>query len=218
MKKYLLALSLLLVGCQPATTSEESSSSSSSIIETSTTSESRSDVSTSESSHSSSETATPASEVTVFDETILGTSNYPKVSVPLQFSREELITAITEYYKTNYSTAEKEANFSEIDSELIDSIQSFLSSDETLSPLQAEIRQIQFNLDNDSLYVAQVIVPMTREQAKQVLNDNDIQILNQVLARLGNRLVMIAYYDEASQTLLPVHLTNNTNPLFYYGE
>ena len=63
-----------------------------------------------------------------------------------------------------------------------------------------------------------VIVPMAREQAKQVLNDNDIQILNQVLARLGNRLVMIAYYDEASQTLLPVHLTNNTNPLFYYGE
>ncbi|MCW6660165.1 hypothetical protein NHG25_06695 [Aerococcaceae bacterium NML191292] len=207
---YTLLAAVLLGGCnllqkdQPAPT-ESISSSVSSSQESATTSE------------SSSSSSVEPTVISLFDESISGDMQYPKVSAPLTFSQEELMTAITEYYQSNYSANEKEANYSEIPADTLQEIQTYLQEDESIKSLNATVRQISFNLGEDKVYVAQVIVPMSFEKANQMLPENDFLLLNNVLAHLGNRLVMVAYYDEATQMLLPVHLTNNNNPLFYFS-
>lgn len=207
---YTLLAAVLLGGCnllqkdQPAPT-ESISSSVSSSQESATTSE------------SSSSSSVEPTVISLFDESISGDMQYPKVSAPLTFSQEELMTAITEYYQSNYSASEKEANYSEIPADTLQEIQTYLQEDESIKSLNATVRQISFNLGEDKVYVAQVIVPMSFEKANQMLPENDFLLLNNVLAHLGNRLVMVAYYDETTQMLLPVHLTNNNNPLFYFS-
>lgn len=168
-------------------------------------------------SESSSSSSVEPTVISLFDESISGDTHYPKVSAPLTFSQEELMTAITEYYQSNYSTVEKEANYSEIPADTLKEIQTYLQEDESIKDLNATVRQINFNLGKDKVYVAQVIVPMSFEKANQMLPENDFLLLNNVLAHLGNRLVMVAYYDDATHMLLPVHLTNNNNPLFYFS-
>lgn len=210
---YTLAAVLLLGGCGLFQNKRLAQQDTSSVISSSVPSSESSSESASSAESSSAETKV----ISLFDESIIGDSTYPKVSAPLAFSQEEIMAAITEYYQANYSESEKAANRSQIPTKTLEEIQAYLNNDETVKALNATVRQISVKLGNDTVYIAQVIVPMSFKKATQQLPENDFLLLNNTLAHLDNRLVMIAYYDETTQMLLPVHLTNNNNPLFYFN-
>lgn len=215
MRKYSLifAISCLLAGCGLFKTEEAVQDTA---VESSMSQESRSSVESMV--QESSESASEVVEVTLFDETLSGNLPYPKTSVPLAISKEELISAMEEYYLQEYSSQERQEYQQPLDEKLLSTAQQSLQDDDTLKVLHADIRQIQFDLAGDKIYVAQIIVPMSQQKAQQLLKENDVLLLNHTFAYLGNRLVMLAYYDEDTRTLLPVHLTNSSKPLFYYPE
>ena len=56
---------------------------------------------------------------------------------------------------------------------------------------------------------------MTYSQAEKKCQENDTKVINAALSELGNRLLIVAYYDEAEQILRPMHLVNSTESLYF---
>ncbi|UUX32973.1 hypothetical protein [Fundicoccus culcitae] len=152
----------------------------------------------------------------LFDESVLGDSDFPPSSIPNDVNKADLQTAMDEYYATQYTAQEKTNTQSRISDEQLTAIQTTIDNNEALAPLNASVDQIQMSLDNDTVYVARIIVPLTYTQANNTAENNDIDFLTIALTELGNRLVMITYYNENSQELIPYHLTNSTKPIFTY--
>lgn len=205
MKRYLFFTlsAFLLAACQASEpNSAPQSSSASSVVAES----------------ASSESVASTEIIALFDETFKESSTFPKTSVPLSFTKEEMMQAIVAYYQENYIGGDREANLSPIPAETLQDIETFLKEDEALKALNAKVREIQFKLGEDDVYVAQIIVPMKQEMAEQQVADNAIHLLNGTFTHLGNRLVMISYYDQETKVLLPAFLTNRTHPLFTYIE
>lgn len=209
-------------------TTEVIESSSSEMVETQESEEtSIKEESETESSASSEEEASESESVLetsseeesgpLFDESIVGDSEYPASTIPSDINKSDLKSAIDDYYASQYTNQEKENGQSRIAEENLDAIETALANNTSLSELSASVDQIQMKLADDTVYVARIIVPMTYTQANNIYDDNDIELLTVALTELGNRLVMISYYDESTQELTPYHLTNSTKPLFTYS-
>ncbi|MBK0348501.1 hypothetical protein JDW15_07605 [Aerococcaceae bacterium zg-ZJ1578] len=165
------------------------------------------------------ETTTVAPTVaTLFGEKVIGQSDYPTAAIPSRLDGMDIYPAINQYYQENYSHDEKAANQQEVSANDIQELQDILNANEQLSSLHLTVDQVTMELDNQTVYIPRIIVPMTYTDAQQTLPDNDVTILTESMTQLGNRLIMIAYYDTNANTLTVYHLTNWTTPLFTYSD
>lgn len=153
-----------------------------------------------------------------FNESIVGESPFPTASVPSQISHLNIADAINDYYVSQYSEVEKEANLSPVSEEDMATLQEAINNDPNLSNLSVKIDQVTMTLGGKTTYIPRLIVESTYQASIQEVPDNDVQLLTLAMTHLGNRLAMICYYDQASNQLFVYHLTNWTNPLFTYTQ
>lgn len=170
------------------------------------------------SEQSTAESVTPNIEFdNVFGEDVVGTDNYPNTMLPDSIPIEDLRTAVNEYYQTAIPEEEK-TNYDEpIESSLLDNLQETLDENDIFEPLDASIDQATIELEGIPIYIARVVVNMSYEEAEDLKSNQDILLLNEALAQVGNRIVMVCYYDEETDTLLPYHLNTPTHSLFSLG-
>lgn len=150
----------------------------------------------------------------VFNETAIGQDRYPETSLPDTIPISELRIAINEFYETVLTEDEKELNYDKVDGETLQILQQTFSNNEVYKPLEITVDQIEMELGGKTNYIARIVIGMTHEEAEAIIDENDILVLNEALAHLDNRIVLVAYYDEEAGTLLPYHLNNTTNSLF----
>lgn len=150
----------------------------------------------------------------VFDESIIGQDRYPNTMLPDNIPIEDLRVAIDEYYVTALPEDIKELNFERVSPESLEQLQSYFSENEVFTPLDITVDQIEMTLGGQVNYIARIVINMTYEEAEQLMEDNDILVLNEAMAQLENRLVLVAYHDKEDNTLLPYHLTNSNYSLF----
>lgn len=154
----------------------------------------------------------------VFKEIPLKESPYPQASLNVSIPVKEIQNAMATYYRDNYSQEEKKQAkdpFNDID---ILTLQKTFKENDAFKKFKIDVDVVTLKLAGDTLQVARVILPMTYRQAENIQEGQDLMILNESLAHLGNHLVMIAYYNKDTKTLTPLHLTNANNPLFYNAE
>lgn len=152
----------------------------------------------------------------LFSESIVGDSDYPVSSIPDGILAEELLPAINDYYRKAFSEVDKSASTPRIPDLVLQAIEDVINQDEDLSQLNVAVDQISLQLDERTIYVPRVVIPMSYNEAEAIAYDNDIRVFNHALTEVGNRLVMVAYYNDETERLLPMHLMNLTNSLFYY--
>lgn len=210
MKKYILSFFslVLLAGCQLPNegerleqTSEESSSV---LVETETE-----HVTVTEENE---ETQTTQS---LFNEEIIGQSDYPVSTSPDNIDPSELMAAIEEYYATNFSEDEKFANTPQVSDGAITSMAAIINSNDGLAQLDVSVDQISIELNGQKIYIPRIIVPMTYSESVKLVDENDVALFNSAITEVGNRLVMIAYYNPATESVTPMHLMNLNHSLFY---
>lgn len=151
----------------------------------------------------------------VFNEIRKENSQFPKASLDADISLTELKIAMDDYYQTKYSEEEKRLAKQNIPSKDLESLQKSFEENDSLKKLKATVEPVEIEIAGENLKVARIIIPFTYKEAKRIKDNNDILILNEALAQLGNHLIMVAYYNEKDQILTPMHLTNSLNPLFY---
>lgn len=211
MNKYILSiLSLIfLSGCQFMTEDEvaevSSDTISSALVETET-----------ERVTVIEENETTNDKASLFNEEVIGQSDYPVSSPPADVVVAELMLAIEDYYANNFSEDEKFANTPQITDAAITNITDLINSNEALAELDVTVDQVTLELNGQSLYVPRIIVPMTYSESIRLAAENDVALFNSAITEVGNRLVMIAYYNTATDTLTPMHLMNLSHSLFYY--
>lgn len=152
----------------------------------------------------------------LFNEALVDPSSYPIASVPENLLHVDIYSAINSYYTESYSSEEQTANLVALTKTELENLSTVLNSEDTLNGLDLTVDQVSMTLNNQLLYVPRVIVPVTYENAQRIAKDNDISILTEAMTEIGNRLIMIAYYNPQEDELLVYHLTNWTNPLFTY--
>nr|WP_276932398.1 hypothetical protein [Globicatella sulfidifaciens] len=165
--------------------------------------------------------ASTEAETTVdslFNESIINDRDFPQANVPENLLNVDIYTAINEYYIANYSEEEKTANQTALTDVELDNLAEVLNQKDALSGLELTVDQVTMNLDDEKVYIPRVIVPVTYENAQRIAEDNDINILSDVMTEIGNRLIMIAYYNPQEKELYVYHLTNWTKPLFTYTQ
>lgn len=150
-----------------------------------------------------------------FQETISSTSPYPVASLDAGVSISELRKAMDQYYQEVYTQEEKEISQSKINTADLNRLQKSFDSNDSLKDLKAKVEPVEIQVAEQTVYVARIVIPFTYQEAEKIKANNDILVLNEALAQLGNHLIMIAYYDDQNKTLTPMHLTNSLNPLFY---
>ena len=204
-KISLFFLLFLIVGCSKETKTSQSTSNNNSNTEQSSQIESIEEI------------KSTAKDIkgAPFQEEIPENSPYPIAQLDEGVSISELRQAYTQYYKENYQGKDKEINLDEIVPRELERLQRSFDEDDRFKALDISVEQVTMTIDTDQVHVARVIVPMTYKEAESELKNNDIAILNETLSNIGDRLVMIAYYDESTNTLTPMHLTNSLKPLFY---
>ena len=171
------------------------------------------------SSSSESQASQPIDTTTPFlNESFDSNAQYKKTAAPEGIDMAELNTAINDYYRQNFDESEKQINFTPVTKEALQKLQQSLTADTSLAKLKAKVDQMTIQLDNKTNYVVRVVVPTTHAKANQQVPDSEIQLLTHTLAQIGNRLVLVGYYDQTTQNIVPVSLSNNSNPLFYNGE
>lgn len=155
----------------------------------------------------------------VFNEITYGKASdkYPASSLDMDLDTASLLQAVDDYYTQEYSPEEKAINQEPIDSQDLNLVKKVLENNEIIQDLDAKIDQVEMTLAGETAYVARIVVPYSYAQAQSIVDRNDYILMNESLAQLGNRLVMIAYYDQDNNTLVPYHLTNRTKPLFTYN-
>lgn len=208
MKKYILGLLslVLLSGCQLFSSDQPANDvpveSSSALLET-------------ETDHVS---VTEASEVnnSLFNEEIVGQSDYPVSTSPENINPAELMPAVEEYYSTSFSQDEQFANAPQVTEGAMNNIANNINANEALAQLDVTVDQISLQLNGKTIYVPRIVVPMTYSQSIALVVENDVALFNSAITEVGNRLVMIAYYDADNDSLTPMHLMNLSHSLFYY--
>lgn len=152
----------------------------------------------------------------MFNEEIVGQSEYPTSTSPDNIDSAELMAAIEEYYINNFSQDEQFTNTPKVTDGAIVNITELIDSNEALAQLNVSVDQISMQLDGQTLYVPRIIVPMPYSESVNLVSENDVALFNSAITELGNRLVMIAYYDPATENLTPMHLMSLNHSLFYY--
>lgn len=155
--------------------------------------------------------------LSLFNEEVPADSKYGHSNVPEQLVGKDLYSAIDAYYTESYSNDEKQANQTAVSEEDLQSLENILKSIEGLESVDFTVDQVTMTLDNQTVYVPRIIFPMSYENADRILKENDLKVLTEAMTQLGNRLVMVAYYQPETKTLTVYHLTNWTNPLFTYS-
>lgn len=224
MKKFiLLVLTILLAGILYMNFQPNMSNTKPINVEQTTTtkedSASQVEVISSESTMQETTIETTAEETTVaslFNEEVLNNRDYPLADVPTDLLNVDIYTAINTYYVENYSDEEKVANQTALTDEELTNLATVLNDKETLKGLELTVDQVSMTLADQKVYIPRIIVPVTYENAQRIAADNDINILTEALTEIGNRLIMIAYYNPQNDQLLVYHLTNWTKPLFTY--
>lgn len=221
MKKILLALVAVtfLSACDllPSNENNETANSTDAAIETTQVSvveTANSDESVSMDDESRS-IAIESQEGALFNETIVGDSDFPVSTIPDNILADELMTGINDYYRETFSETDKSAGTPRVPDLVLQSIVDVINKEEDLSSLNIAVDQISLQLDESTIYVPRVIVPMSYSEAEAIATENDTRLFNHALTEVGNRLVMVAYYDATTDTLTPMHLMNLTNSLFY---
>lgn len=149
------------------------------------------------------------------NEKIIGDSSFPLLTLP-EGVPEDINTEVAKYFQEQITKEEREANFKEIPQTSLDKIQDFIQLDEDLDQLNTSIDQVKLEMGETTVYVPRLIVPITYSQAEELAEDNDTRLLNLALTELGNRLVLLAYYNDDTDELLPMHLINSAHSFFYY--
>lgn len=232
MKKLILSLTAisLLSGCQlfssEETTSETDETASQavhettpvSVVETATANEDESSSLTEEEAalEESRSDAIDSQSGSLFSESIVGNSDYPVSSIPEDILAEELLPAINDYYHEVFSEVDKSAGAPRVPDLVLQAIEEVINQEEDLSQLNVTVDQISLQLDGSTIYVPRVVIPMSYSEAESIAYENDIRTFNHALTEVGNRLVMVAYYNSDTDTLMPMHLMNLSNSLFYY--
>lgn len=220
MKKYLLIMTVfILSGCsyfnqepESLTTNVESQQTSNS--EVTDTGNNTEEISP-ETNQENSELAVDNSTFdNVFDESIVGQDRYPHTMLPNDIPIADLRTAIDEYYAAALTEEDKALNFEKVDPETLETLQTYFSENEIFSQLDITVDQVEMTLDGQTNFIARIVIDMPYDDAEQLIEDNDILVLNESMAQLENRLVLVAYHDEEAEELLPYHLTNSTHSLF----
>lgn len=150
----------------------------------------------------------------VFGEEVIGADRYPASTLPDEIPIAELRHAMEVYYASTLPTDQKVANYEKIEGDLINDLQNSLKESEQFAELAATVDQVQIDFDGKTNYVLRIVVGHSYDDAQKIYKDNDIQLINEALTHIGNRFVMLAYYDEAEDTLTPYHLNNSTHSLF----
>ncbi|UPQ86301.1 hypothetical protein M0R79_02675 [Ignavigranum ruoffiae] len=150
-----------------------------------------------------------------FQEKIDANSPYPVASLDAGISISELRKAMDQYYQEVYTEEEKKMSQTKIDRQDIKRLQDSFKNNDSLKALKANVESVEMQVAGETVYVARIVLPFTYQEAEKTKANNDILVLNEALAQLGNHLIMIAYYDQSNKTLTPMHLTNSLNPLFY---
>lgn len=211
MKKYILSLLslVLLSGCQlfseNETTNVSSTETSSILVETET-----------ERVTVIEENEEIPADQSLFNEEIVGQSDYPTSTSPDNIDSVELMAAIDAYYTTNFSEDEQFTNTPKVTDEAIVNITELINNNENLAQLNVFVDQIAMQLNGQTLYVPRIIVPMPYSESVNLVSENDVALFNSAITEVGNRLVMIAYYDPATEHLTPMHLMSLNHSLFYY--
>lgn len=233
MKKLILTLTAvtLLSGCQlfsSEDTGNESGTTTSqaplettpvSVVEKDMASEDESKVLTEEEEAALEESRSDAIDSqsgALFSENIVGDSDYPVSSIPDDILAEELLPAINDYYREVFSEVDKSAGTPRVPDLVLQAIEDVINQEEDLSQLNVTVDQISLQLDGNIIYVPRVVIPMSYSEAESIAYDNDIRVFNHALTEVGNRLVMVAYYNSETNTLMPMHLMNLSQSLFYY--
>ena len=169
-----------------------------------------------ESSSSASSSSEPPQSF--LNESIPEDASYKKTVLPAEMDGNELNKKINEFYQANYSEEEKAASQQALSQQELADLQNYLDQAGNVSGLETKVDQIAVKLGNQTSYVVRLVVPMTRQEANSRVKDSDIELMNQALSYVGNRLVLVAYYDQAKQAVVPVSLSNSSRPaLFYYN-
>lgn len=216
MKKILfIPLLLLLGGCSYFTNEPESLTASNETVESEVVSESVSSEIVEESSESFPDNDTFEN---VFDESVIGEDRYPSTTLPDSIPISELRIAIDDFYSQVLPEEEKEVNYERIDGETLNSLQKTFDDNEVYAPLEITVDQIALELGEKTNYIARIVIGMPYEDAEALQENNDILVLNEALSHLHNRIVLVAYYDEDTDTLTPYHLNNSTTSIFSLAE
>lgn len=150
----------------------------------------------------------------VFGETVIGQDRYPNTALEDNIPIGDLRLAIDNYFQEIVPADEKNNNLKEINADDLKNLQSSLSNNSNLKELEATVDQIIMTLDGQQQYIARLVVPMTYPEAQAIKENNDILLLNEAHAQIGNRLVMIAYLNQQGDALIPHHLNTSTYSLF----
>ncbi len=141
-------------------------------------------------------------------------ADYPELTLP-ENAPQDLNQAIQVYYQEKFTQTQKENSQKPLTQSQLKALKKSLNTEEELKELDLAVDQSQLKIGSDTLYVPRLIVPMTYSQAEKKCQDNDTKMINAALSELGNRLLIVAYYDEAEQILRPMHLVNSTESLYF---
>ncbi|WP_124058309.1 hypothetical protein [Vaginisenegalia massiliensis] len=149
------------------------------------------------------------------EEKVMGQSEYGLSSTPASLSLADIQAALDQYYTDKFSPEEKKNSQTPLDQQILADLQTSLDQDAALSGLGAKVDQIEMKLGQDNIYVPRIVVPSTYRQANQIDQDNDIHLMNAVLTEVGNRLVLLCYYNEDNKQVIPYNLSSGSTPLFF---
>lgn len=141
-------------------------------------------------------------------------ADYPELTLP-ENAPQDLNQAIQVYYQEKFTQTQKENSQKPLTQSQLKALKKSLNTEEELKELDLAVDQSQLKIGSDTLYVPRLIVPMRYSQAEKKCQDNDTKMINAALSELGNRLLIVAYYDEAEQILRPMHLVNSTESLYF---
>ncbi|MGX7109152.1 hypothetical protein [Facklamia miroungae] len=154
------------------------------------------------------------SKDTFLNERVISPSKYPKLSFADDVP-QDINQAMENFYLNKFTEREQKANQSKIKDSDLELILSQINHEDDLKGLNVYIDQVQFLINDSIIYVPRIIVPTNFAEAEKLAEENDTRLLNHALTQLGNRLVLLAYYDQETDTLIPMHLVNSTHSLFF---
>lgn len=151
-----------------------------------------------------------------FNDRVLSPSTYPATTLPFEINSQELYEGMSEFYKENYTQEEIQKSQTPLSEEELEHLASQFNKLTQETGLAIDVDQVEMTLQSDQLYVPRIIVLENYQDAMNEHKDHDSDLLLTALSELGNRIIMISYYDDNTKEMMPLHLTNRTKPLFFY--
>lgn len=152
---------------------------------------------------------------TIFNEIISKDSSFPQASLNINVSTSDLHEAMEQYYRHEYSNQEKKISQEKISKDELQTFYDQVMLNKSLAPLDIHVDTMTMTLDGDTLEIPRILISLPEVKAKTFVPDHDIMVLNEAMTVFGNRIIMVGYLDEKENTVVPLHLSNNTKSIFY---